>query len=329
MINLAPLHTFGFSSKATDLLCIDDLTSIPVLDHSPYFILGEGSNTVFLEDYQGTILKVALGGVSVKETDKEYQVRTAAGENWHKLVVTLLDKGIFGTENLALIPGTVGAAPIQNIGAYGREFADFCHSVETINLDTGEIDILSAKDCQFAYRDSIFKSAAMPRTLITHVNLRFAKDWQRVTNYGELQQLPGEPGAKEIFAKVVEIRKNKLPDPAKFGNAGSFFKNPCINQSLYNELKRRWPGIPGFSVSCDKVKVPAAWFIDELGFKGKMNGGIICHQNQPLVLANYGNGKPQELLTLAREIKQQVKQEFDVELENEVRLMGARGLIEL
>lgn len=329
MINLAPFHTFGFKSRAADLRYLDDLNALPVLDDTPCFILGEGSNTVFLEDYQGTILRVALRGISVNETQSAYQVRIAAGENWHQLVETLLEKGIRGSENLALIPGTVGAAPIQNIGAYGREFADFCHSVETVDLDTGKLNIFDAEDCHFSYRDSVFKRKEMHRCLITHINLSFSKSWQGVTDYGELKELPGSPSAKEIFNKVVEVRKKKLPDPIQFGNAGSFFKNPYISQSLYNDLKKRWPTIPCFPINSEIVKVPAAWLIDTLGFKGKVTGGIVCHKNQPLVLANFANGKPQDLLMLAREIKHAVKKEFDVELENEVRLIGAQGLIVL
>ncbi|ALS97267.1 UDP-N-acetylmuramate dehydrogenase [Lacimicrobium alkaliphilum] len=329
MINLAPFHTFGFNSTARNLLYLKDVSSLPSIDEGSYFILGEGSNTVFLEEYQGTILKVALKGMTVKETDEYYQVRIAAGENWHQLVVALLGKGIYGAENLALIPGTVGAAPIQNIGAYGRELADFCYSVEVVDLNSGDSDELLAGDCQFSYRDSLFKREKMKGCLITHVNLRFSKSWQGVTDYGELQQLGRDPSAQQIFDKVVEIRKAKLPDPARFGNAGSFFKNPYLSQSLYADLKQRWPEIPGYPLNSGEVKVPAAWFIDKLGFKGKTVGGIICHQKQPLVLANYHNGQPRELLALARQIKQGVKLEFGVELENEVRLMGASGLIEL
>lgn len=329
LINLAPLHTFGFNTTARNLLYLKDVNSLPLLDDCSYFILGEGSNTVFLEEYQGTILKVSLKGMTVKETEEYYQVGVAAGENWHQLVVSLLGKGIFGAENLALIPGTVGAAPIQNIGAYGREMADFCYSVEVVDLHTGDRNELLAEDCQFSYRDSIFKRNHLKGCLITRVNLRFSKNWRGVTNYGELQQLARNPSAQQIFDKVVEIRKAKLPDPAKFGNAGSFFKNPYLSRSLYADLKERWPDIPGYPLHSGEIKVPAAWFIDKLGFKGKMIGGIVCHQQQPLVLANYHNGQPRELLALARQIKQKVKLEFGVELENEVRLIGAQGLVEL
>lgn len=329
MINLAPFHTFGFHRTAKNLLYLSDVSSLPVVDDGCYFILGEGSNTVFLEEYQGTILKVAFKGVRVKETEEYYQVSVAAGENWHQLVVYLLDRGIFGAENLALIPGTVGAAPIQNIGAYGREFADFCYSVEVVDLITGTGDELLAEECQFSYRDSIFKRSNMKGCLITQVNLRFSKNWLPVTSYGELQQLEQNPSAKTIFDKVVEIRRTKLPDPVMFGNAGSFFKNPYLRKSLYADLKKRWSDIPGYPLNNDEIKVPAAWFIDRLGFKGKTLGGIVCHQQQPLVLANYDNGQPEELLALARQIQQQVKLEFGVELENEVRLMGTHGLVEL
>ncbi|WP_246840659.1 UDP-N-acetylmuramate dehydrogenase [Lacimicrobium sp. SS2-24] len=329
MINLASYHTFGFQSSAQSLVEIESLKSVPELDDGPQYVLGDGSNTVFLEDFEGTILKVSIKGVSVSETDTHYVVSVGAGENWHRLVVWLLEQGIYGAENLALIPGTVGASPIQNIGAYGRELADFCHSVEAVHLDTREVHLYQAQDCHFSYRDSIFKHAGMHRWMITRVQLRFPKQWQGVTDYGELKSLGSNPSAREIFDTVVKIRKQKLPDPQVVGNAGSFFKNPYLSVSEYAVLKTRWPTIPAFVVNDTQVKVPAAWFIDTLGFKGKTVGGIICHQQQPLVLANFHAGEPQDLLQLAREIKQRVSEEFGVNLENEVRLIGARGAVEL
>ncbi|MDF2178577.1 UDP-N-acetylmuramate dehydrogenase [Aliiglaciecola sp. CAU 1673] len=327
MLSLNSFHTFGLSANAKNLVRLTDVDQL--IPAEPFYILGEGSNTIFLEDYEGCILQVCLKGVEITEHNDHYMVRVAAGENWHQLVIHLLQEKIFGLENLALIPGTVGAAPIQNIGAYGRELADFCHSVETLHLQNGEKTAIAAVDCQFGYRDSIFKQSEALALLITHVNLRFDKEWKPHNQYGELQALGEAPSPLEIYNKVVEVRQSKLPDPAKVGNAGSFFKNPVVEGDLFRLLKAKWAEIPGYSQEGGRVKIPAAWLIDTLGFKGKTVGGIACHAKQPLVLINQNHGTGQELLTLARDIRDSVYREFGIVLENEVRLMGKLGLITL
>ncbi|MBN7822392.1 UDP-N-acetylmuramate dehydrogenase [Bowmanella sp. Y26] len=329
MVDLTPLHTFGLHAQARNLLVVDDISQLRAFDAEQYFILGEGSNTVFLEDYQGCVVQVRLTGVEVKERASFHEVTVGAGENWHKLVVSLLEAGIHGAENLALIPGTVGAAPIQNIGAYGRELADFCHQVECVDIRTGEMRWLDREQCLFGYRDSVFKQPDMASWLITQVVFRFPKEAKVQAEYGELKSLGTAPTPQQVFNKVVEVRQQKLPDPAKLGNAGSFFKNPVISHQHYLLLKDSWEDIPGFPVDESNTKIPAAWLIDKLGFKGKHVGGVACHANQPLVLVNQGGGTGEELLSLARRIRDEVLGRFSITLENEVRLLGAEGLVRL
>lgn len=328
MHSLASLHSFGFSCSAKAYLCIHQPNDLPhslaSVEGSHFYILGEGSNTVFLEDYQGTVIKPAFMGIELEQTDTHYLLKVGAGENWHQLVVWCMQHQIYGLENLALIPGTVGAAPIQNIGAYGIEIEQFIHQVEYYDLKEQSQKSLDLQGCEFAYRDSVFKQRLADQIVITSVILAIPQIWQGVTHYGELKSLTA-PSAMDIFNKVVEVRQSKLPDPAKIGNAGSFFKNPIVSKTLFGQLQQTWPSIPSYPVNADKVKVPAAWLIDQLGFKGKKNGGIGCHPNQALVLTNDGSGTGEQLLKLARAIKVAVLSEFSIALENEVRLIGKNG----
>lgn len=330
MHSLQTLHTFGLPAFAVALDSIYSLVGakqqIHQLTHPAFYILGEGSNTVFLEDFSGTVFKMAIKGIAVREEHEHYVLEVGAGENWHSLVEWCLARHIDGLENLALIPGTVGAAPIQNIGAYGVEVEQFIHSVDYLCLTSGEIKTLDRAECQFGYRDSIFKQHLAGKFIIGLVRFRIPKRWQANAQYAELSALLN-PDARQIFAKVVQVRQTKLPDPKKIGNAGSFFKNPVIHKSLYAQLQQRYPQIPCYSVDEQHVKVPAAWLIDQLGFKGKRSGGIQCHTTQPLVLTNDGSGTGQALLALARQIKQAVSQQYAIELENEVQLVSNHGLV--
>jgi UDP-N-acetylmuramate dehydrogenase len=326
--SLASHHSFGLPSFATACLSV----SLPVelqahlldLGSTPFYILGEGSNTVFLENYQGTVVKPRFKGYKLDQTDTHFILEVGAGENWHQLVLWCMEQHIFGFENLALIPGTVGAAPIQNIGAYGVEIKQFIHKVDYYDLKTQSHRSLDLKGCEFDYRDSVFKKRLADQVVITVVTFAIPKDWQAVVHYGELKEL-SKPNAMDIYNKVVEVRQNKLPDPAKIGNAGSFFKNPVINLKHYTSLQKTWPCIPSYCVDDKNVKVPAAWLIDQLGFKGKKIGGIGCHPHQALVLTNDGTGTGKHLLQLARAIKAAVLSEFSIVLENEVRLIGKNG----
>lgn len=328
MFDLTNLHTFGLKASATaysHFKAVEEVSAhFRTLHQQRFLLLGAGSNCIFIDDFDGRVVRYDAKGIDVKEDTNGFRVSVKAGENWHELVVYCVRKGIFGFENLALIPGTVGAAPIQNIGAYGVEIDQFVERVDCINLSDGRAYSLNQQECQFGYRDSVFKRNLKGDLLIDTVVFYLPKQWQPVTQYGELSKLK-HPTAQEILDKVVQIRRQKLPDPAKIGNAGSFFKNPLVSRKHLDSLRCDWIDIPFYEVNQSSVKVPAAWLIDKLGFKGRKEGGIGCHPNQPLVLTNDGTGTGEQLLTLAREIQQQINSEFSISLENEVRLIGRQG----
>lgn len=332
MYSLAPLHSFGFPSFSQAFLSValpvDLQVQLADLEISQIYFLGEGSNTVFIENYEGTVIKPAFMGIGLEQTDTHYLLKVGAGENWHQLVLWCMSHQIFGLENLALIPGSVGAAPIQNIGAYGVEIEQFIDHVEYYDLNEKSHKSMSLEECEFGYRDSVFKQHLTGQAVITSVTLTIAKSWNAVTHYGELKQLSA-PSALDIFNKVVAVRQSKLPDPSKIGNAGSFFKNPMVSKDFFDQLQQSCRTIPSYLVDAETVKVPAAWLIDQLGFKGKKIGGIGCHPNHALVLTNDGTGTGEQLLLLARDIKEAVLSEFSITLENEVRLIGKNGPIAL
>jgi UDP-N-acetylmuramate dehydrogenase len=327
--SLQNLHTFGLNSRAHALEYLTskaDLESFYANNHiNPVVILGEGSNTVFLRDYQGLVLVNRLKGVEVTEDLEYYYCSVASGENWHQFVELTLKKKIYGLENLALIPGTVGASPIQNIGAYGVEVERFIESVDYFDIAERAYKNIKSADCNFAYRESIFKKELAGRVFITAVNFKFAKNADVEASYSPLNQLIS-PTPHDIFDLVVKTRQEKLPDPRVYGNSGSFFKNPVIHKTQFDELQKQYPHMPSFNAGPAEVKVPAAWLIDTLGFKGKECDGIQCHVKQPLVLLNKGSGSGEGLLMLARQIKSSVSQQFNISLENEVRLMGEASL---
>ncbi|MCW8090685.1 UDP-N-acetylmuramate dehydrogenase [Alteromonas sp. ASW11-130] len=330
MENLKNAHTFSLNASCRSIKTVSTLADLPVNEilHQPYLFLGEGSNTVFVEDYAGFVYINALNGIEVTNNTTHVYLRVGAGENWHKLVSFCLKNGWFGMENLALIPGSVGACPIQNIGAYGLEVDKFIHSVEFISLESGEKAILNKADCLFGYRDSIFKKELMGKVLITHVNFEIPKDNVLETSYGELAALHN-PTPLSIYSKVIEIRKNKLPDPNETGNAGSFFKNPIITHERFSLLQLKFPDMPYYVLDNGNVKVPAAWLLDVLKFKGRAFGGVQCHPKQPLVLVNTGRATGDEVLSFAKLIVHDVHEKFGIKLEPEVRLIGKDGLIEL
>jgi UDP-N-acetylmuramate dehydrogenase len=327
---LSSLHTFGLMANCFQYQTIDTIDSLvmllPKLQFKPFILLGDGSNTVFTQDYEGLVLKNQLHGIHVSQDEDNYHLNVASGENWHDLVCYCMAQKIYGFENLALIPGTVGACPIQNIGAYGVEIERFIHSVEFLDINTGLMGHFTNRECAFAYRDSRFKRDTDNPKVITSVNFVLPKQHQLVTSYGPLAELV-DPSPENIFDKVVEIRTSKLPDPAIIGNAGSFFKNPTVAREQFVQLQKAYPNIPHFSAPEGKVKIPAAWMIDQLGYKGKSIGGIGCHEHQALVLVNHGNGTGEELLALAREIRDNVQSTYGIELENEVRVMGRKSAV--
>lgn len=336
MDSLKSLHTFSFAAYCHQAITINSVDSLirrikeiqqhPEINH--YLMLGEGSNTVFVDDYPNFVLLNKIKGIQVDETDESYLLTVGAGENWHDLVSYCIEHGMGGFENLALIPGTVGASPIQNIGAYGVEVEQFIEKVEFLETSTSTIKTLLKHECEFGYRDSIFKRQATNSRIITRVFYKLPKHYELVTHYGPLVNLVS-PSIKDIYNMVVYVRKSKLPDVKQLGNAGSFYKNPIISKQHFTELQVKYSDIVCFPVNVEYVKVPAAWLIDKLGFKGKSIGQIGCHVNQPLVLVNLGEGEAQDLLTLAREIKDTVFNVFNIQLENEVRLIGKEGLVSL
>ncbi|MBF7075097.1 UDP-N-acetylmuramate dehydrogenase [Glaciecola sp. MH2013] len=332
MHSLQHLHTFGFNVSANEIVVIksiaDFISTFKKHKNNNLVILGEGSNTVFIDNYEGIVFKNELMGIDITESSLSYHCRVQSGENWHNLVTYLFERGIFGLENLALIPGTVGAAPIQNIGAYGLEIEAFIKSVEYIDLESLETITLMHNDCKFGYRDSIFKHELAGKSFITCVNLVLPKDALVNASYSPLNQLSQATPAS-IYKKVIETRESKLPNPKQLGNAGSFFKNPVVSVSQLKALQDTYPSLPSFPAGEGLAKIPAAWLIDSLGFKGCKKNGVECYSKQPLVLVNSGDGTGSALLALAREIRDKVQTQFGIELENEVRLMGADQLIRL
>ena len=330
MVPLTHLHTFSLPSYCEalhEITAESNLTEI-IPKQSSWLMLGEGSNSVFVDDYAGTVLLNRIKGIDVTEEEEGTTVKVGAGENWHQFVRTCLKHAWYGVENLALIPGTVGAAPIQNIGAYGVEVAQFIRSVHFYDVDSRHHTILAAQDCEFGYRESIFKRDLAGRCIITHVTFYFPHDWQPTCSYAGLDTLAAVT-PQAIFDRVVEIRQSKLPDPAVLGNAGSFFKNPLVRLEQFEKLKQAHGDVPSYPQSATHVKMPAAWLIDKAGFKGQEFEGIRCHPSQPLVLTNTGHASGGALITMAQQIMEGVSTQFGVVLEPEVRLIGKTGLVTL
>lgn len=330
-VSLSTFNTFGLPATCQQLVRarsraqLIDACKAHANDTVPALMLGGGSNILLLEAYQGAVIKVETQGIEVTETESDYLLSVAAGESWHGLVEFCLKFDIAGLENLALIPGTVGAAPIQNIGAYGVEFSAVCDWVEYLDLCTGEISRLSQVECQFAYRDSIFKRALRERAVVLQVGIRLSKAWQPNISYGPLQALGAQATSQQIFDTVCRVRRDKLPDPSITGNVGSFFENPIVSAAHFAELQQQYPQIVGYPQPQQRVKLAAGWLIDALGLKGHRVGGAAVHQQQALVLINQDQATSSDLLTLAQQIIAQVKTHFGVDLIMEPRAYGARG----
>ena len=323
--SLHSLHTFALNSQCQNFVEITQLEQLKTQNFSaPFCLLGEGSNTVFLNDYMGTVIKIALKGIKITERESDTLISIAAGENWHQLVSYLLEKNIPGLENLALIPGTVGASPVQNIGAYGVEIAKFVELVEYFDITTNTMYSLNNEQCEFAYRDSIFKHALKNKAVITQVHLALPKKWQPALSYGPLQQLSSiTPQA--VFDQVIKTRNSKLPNPYTLANAGSFFKNPIITNQQLAGLLKQFADLPHYEYGQSHHKVAAGWLIDQSGLKGHREAGIEVHQQQALVLVNHGNSEGSDLIKMIKHIQQVVYTRYNIMLEHEVRLMDARS----
>ncbi|RUO64887.1 UDP-N-acetylmuramate dehydrogenase [Idiomarina ramblicola] len=329
MIDLAERHTFKLPAKSRSLVELNSSDAVEQLSfEEPYYLLGEGSNTLFVDDFQGTVICNQLLGVCIEERKTDYLVTAAAGENWHNFVTDLRTRNIDGLENLALIPGSIGAAPVQNIGAYGVEVSTFIEQVTAWDIRAKRWVEMTRGDCEFAYRDSVFKQHP-GRWLITSVVFRLPKNWQPVTHYSPLNELSGRVTAQNIFDKVIEVRQRKLPDPKVIPNAGSFFKNPIVAKDQLDELLKKWPDMVYFPVADNQVKVAAGWLIEQLGLKSEFVGEAAINPYQALVLINRGQASGHDVTQLAQKIMKQVADVSGIILEPEVRLVGQHGLIQL
>lgn len=336
--SLKLFNTFGIDVNARYFCFIqnkDDLMAIlqdEYFKETPKFILGGGSNILLLDDFPGLVIKIDIKGVQkAKETKENVWVTSGAGEKWHDLVMYCVENGYSGIENLSLIPGTVGAAPIQNIGAYGVELKDVFDHLIALNTENLSIDNIPADKCQFGYRNSIFKQEWKNRYIIISVTLKLNKNANINISYGSIRDKLAEMGImenqitiKDVSNAVIKIRSEKLPDPKKIGNSGSFFKNPEITKQKFEQLKERFPSIPGYPVSGEKMKVPAGWLIEQCGWKGKVVGRTGTYKNQSLVLVNHGGATGKEIYSLSEDIIQSVGDAFNIELEREVNIINGK-----
>jgi UDP-N-acetylmuramate dehydrogenase len=303
------------------------LNAIPIIGNQPLLILGGGSNLLFTKDFPGLVLLNQLKGFEIcEETDTHTWVKSGAGENWHSFVIQCISKNLGGIENLSLIPGNVGASPMQNIGAYGVEIKDTFHSLEAIHLKTGEIRSFTNEECCFGYRESVFKNELKGQYLILSVTFRLTrKNHQYHIEYGAISQELEKQGITErtlqaISNAVIAIRKSKLPDPAQLGNSGSFFKNPVVEMSVLEQIQKNYPDVVSYPAGLGKVKLAAGWLIEKAGWKGFRKGDAGVHVNQALVLVNYGHATGAEIWQLSAAIIEDIERKFGVNLEREVNV---------
>lgn len=330
-ISLRPYNTFGIDAKAKlffSFRTISELSGcISQFVHQKKLILGGGSNILFTKDFDGIVLKNEIKGIEkVKEDDQYVYIRAGAGENWHQFVLYCLENNFAGIENLSLIPGNVGASPMQNIGAYGVEIKEVFHELTAFHIDEKTNYTFSLRDCEFGYRESVFKRRYKDQFVIISVTYRLNKTPTYNTSYGAIEQELDRMGTKElsikaISAAVINIRSSKLPDPSQIGNAGSFFKNPSVTKEKFEQLKAEFPGIAGYENPDHTVKLAAGWLIEQCGWKGYRNGDAGVHARQALVLINYGNAKGNEIYALSESIVNSVHEKFDVLLEREVNIL--------
>ena len=327
--SLLPYNTFGIDVESKHFVGVKSIDELQAVlnqnKQEKLLVLGGGSNLLLTKDFEGLTLRIQNRGIEiVEQDDRKARVKVAAGENWHDFVLWCLENDLGGVENLALIPGNVGAAPIQNIGAYGVELREVFESCEAISIDTGKVKIFKKDECDFGYRNSIFKNTLKGKYIIFSVqfNLNKPPHALNISYKGLSENLEGKIlNIQSIAQAVIEIRSSKLPDPKKIGNCGSFFKNPVITLIKFNDLKQQYPDIPHYPDQVDKIKIPAAWLIDTLGYKGYRNHEAGVHPNQALVLVNYGNATGADIKKLAQQIRNKVKEKFAINLEFEVNII--------
>ncbi|MDB2314270.1 UDP-N-acetylmuramate dehydrogenase [Flavobacteriaceae bacterium] len=328
-ISLRTYNTFGIDVKSKKFIGIQSTDVLKAVlaenQGAQVLLLGGGSNLLLTKDFDGLTIRIENRGIEIlKEDEYGARIKVAAGENWHDFVLWCLKKDFGGVENLALIPGSVGAAPIQNIGAYGVELSQVFESCEAMSRETGEIKTFNKTECEFGYRNSIFKNTLKEQYIITSVEFNLTKAPHQInTSYGGLSEKieSKSPSIQTVAQTVIEIRSAKLPDPRHIGNSGSFFKNPVLGSEQFAALQQQYPNLPHYPDQKGKVKIPAAWLIDYLGFKGYRKNDTGVHQNQALVLVNYGNASGAEIKKLAQQIKDKVLENFKIDLEFEVNIL--------
>lgn len=331
-ISLKNYNTFGIDVKARFFVEIAGLVQLQkVLELKAYpkkFIISGGSNMLLTKDIDALVVHLKLKGISIVEENENFvEVKAMAGENWHELVMWSLDQGFGGLENLSLIPGNVGTAPIQNIGAYGVELKDVFVSCAAMDVKTGELEGFDNEACEFGYRESIFKNRAKDKYIITSVVLKLTKkDHVLHTGYGSIENELKEKGIvhptiRDISDAVIAIRRSKLPDPKEIGNSGSFFKNPVISQKAFDRFIKKYPNAPFYEMDDDKFKIPAGWLVEQCGFKGKRFGDAGVHEKQALVLVNHGSATGKEILDLSKKIQDEVQKTFKIKIQPEVNII--------
>lgn len=334
-IELKPFNTFGVEATAEHYIAVSSLSEAKAVLRNalnkPIIVLGGGSNTLFVDDVVGTTIHNRIEGIEIlKETEKSVDVQVGAGEDWHAFVLFCVEHGYGGVENLALIPGTVGASPVQNIGAYGVEVKDTITHVHALSLEDGEERVFTNEECAFSYRSSVFKQALKGKYLITSVVFRLEKIPTLHTSYGSIRahliQNAGNSESwtiKSVFDAVVEIRTAKLPNPNIIGNAGSFFKNPIIDAKKYVDLLERYPDMPSYMLSEHSYKIPAGWLVEMAGWKEIKQGTVGVHEKQALVITHRGGASGMDIYKFSEEIRRSIIRLFDIDLEREINIVPA------
>ncbi len=330
-ISLQPYNTFGIEANASMFAEVEHVEQLQEIlrRHKDLFILSGGSNILLTRDIEQPVVRIGLMGREIigRKDDDHVLVKVQAGENWHDFVMWCISQDLGGLENLSLIPGQVGTSPMQNIGAYGVEIRDVFHELEALEIGSGALGRVVAQDCQFGYRESVFKNELKGKFVIINVTFSLTSTNHKIiTDYGAIRSELSKrgiekPGIRDISEVVIAIRQSKLPDPKELGNSGSFFKNPVVKREHFEKLRENFPQMPYYEVDSENVKVPAGWLVEQSGFKGKRFGDAGVHANQALVLVNYGHATGLEILDLAKRIRAEVYRLFEIQLEMEVNII--------
>jgi UDP-N-acetylmuramate dehydrogenase len=330
--SLKNYNTFGIEAKAEQFVAVHTVSELKSIleqnKNQKKFVLGGGSNMLLTKNIEALVIHIDLKGKKILKEDTDYVwVESQAGENWHQFVLWAIDQNFGGLENMSLIPGNVGTTPVQNIGAYGTEIKDTFVSCDAINIENQEIRTFTKEECNFGYRESIFKHEVKDQYIITSVVFKLTKQNHKInTSYGDITAELAKnnittPGLKDVSNAVIAIRKSKLPDPAELGNSGSFFKNPILLKSDFEKIHQKFPEMRFFDISETEVKVPAGWLIEQAGLKGKRFGDAGVHKNQALVLVNYGGATGQEILDVSKTVQDTVFNTFGIHIEAEVNII--------